>query len=53
MNSDIARKIYNQWEATGTYTNAPRLGRSIILNKHDVRRLKAYIITDRKPEESH
>src|SRR5437016_4637952 len=48
MNPDIARKIYNRWEATGTYTNAPRSGRPTILNKHDVRCLKAYIITDRK-----
>ena len=48
LEPDTVRKIYNRWEATGTCTNAPRSGRPTILNKHDVRRLKAYIITDRE-----
>ena len=46
MDSDTARKIYNWWEAIGTYTNAPRSERSTILNKYDVQCLEAYIIMD-------
>ena len=48
MSEDMARKIYNRWEATGSCENASRSGRPTILNKHDVRRLKSYITTNRE-----
>ena len=41
------RKIYLRCKSSGTYSSASRSGRPKSLDKHDLRRLKAYITTNR------
>ena len=48
LSKDIVFKIYKRWEERGDCENASRAGRPKILNKHDVRRIKTHITTNRK-----
>jgi len=48
LNKDTVFRIYKRWEERGDCENAPRAGRPKILDKNDVRRIKAHIITNRE-----
>ena len=47
VNSKTARKVYLRWEEYRCISSQPRSGRPKSLDKHDLRRLKQYITTDR------
>ena len=48
LNKDTVAKIYKRWEERKTCENAPRSGRPTILDKHDVRRIRTHITTNRE-----
>src|SRR2546423_10303226 len=48
LSKDTVFKIYKRWEERGDCENAPRAGRLKILDKHDVRRIKTHITTNRE-----
>ena len=43
LSEDTVRKIWSKQEKSRTTENAQRPGRPLLLDKHDIRRLKSYI----------
>jgi len=48
LSEDTVRKIWNRWEESGTTENAQRPGRPPLLDKHDIRRLKSYMMSNKE-----